>query len=122
VLDLGRSSRVVSPAQWKALLLRDGGCVMPGHDCPPAYVEAHHLISWLNGGPTDLWNLASVCTFGHTLLHERGFLLYLNDDNYWVLRRPDGTEMVGLPLGQTRHTNVTGIEVAMLRGPRGPCG
>jgi hypothetical protein len=122
LLDLGRSTRVVSPAQWRALLLRDGGCVFPGHDCPAAYCEAHHLISWLDGGPTDLWNLAPVCTFGHTLVHERGYQLYLNEMNIWVLRKPDGTEILGLPLGKTRRGNITSIEVAMLNGPRGPCG
>ena len=122
VLNLGRSSRVVSPAQWRALLLRDGGCVIPGHDCPAAYCEAHHLTSWLDGGTTDLGNLAPVCTFGHSLLHERGYRLYLNDNNIWTLRRPDGNEIVGLPLGKTRRGAITSIEVAMLNGPRGPCG
>jgi hypothetical protein len=122
VLDLGRSTRVVSPAQWRALLLRDGGCVVPGHDCPAAFTQAHHLRSWLDGGPTDLWNLASVCTYSHTLVHEHGFVLYLDGSNRWVLRRPDGTELVGLPLGQTRRGDLGSIEVAMINGPRGPCG
>lgn len=122
VLDLGRSQRVVSAAQWTALLLRDGGCVIPGHDCPAAYCEAHHLISWLDGGPTDLRNLAAVCTFGHTLVHERGYRLFLDDEQRWVLEKPDGTQIVGHALGQTRHTNLTSVEVALLNGPRGPCG
>jgi hypothetical protein len=122
VLNLGRSKRLVSPGQWRALLLRDGGCVFPGHDCPPAFTEAHHLRSWLAGGPTDLWNLAAVCTYGHELLHEGGFTLSLNADNRWVLERPDGGKMIGLPLGQTQHTNIASLERGMLNGPRGPCG
>ena len=122
VLDLGRDARVVTPAQWRALLLRDGGCVIPGHDCSPAACQAHHLLSWLLGGPTDLWNLASVCTFGHTLLHERDYRLFLNIENCWVLEKPNGEQIVGLPLGQTGHSNISSIEVAMLNGSRGPCG
>ncbi len=122
LLDLGRSGRVVSPAQWRALLLRDGGCVIPGHDCPAAHTEAHHLVSWLAGGPTDLANLALVCTFGHKLLHERGFTLYLDNDNRWVLRKPDGREITGLPLAQTHHTNNGAFGTTLYGGPRGPCG
>jgi hypothetical protein len=122
VLDLGRAVRVVTSAQWRALLLRDGGCVIPGHDCPASHCQAHHLISWLDGGPTDLRNLAAVCTFGHTLLYERGYRLYLNLENCWVLEKPTGEQIVGLPLGQTGHTNIASIEAAMLNGPRGPCG
>jgi hypothetical protein len=80
------------------------------------------LIHWLDYGPTDLWNLAAVCTFGHTLLHERGYRLYLNLENRWILEKPNGEQIVGLPLGQTGHTNIASIEVAMLNGPRGPCG
>jgi len=121
VLDLGRSTRVVSAAQWRALLLRDGGCVFPGHDCPAAYTEAHHLISWLVLGPTDLWNLALVCTFAHKLVHERDWRLYLNENNIWVAKKPDGTQILGLPLGKTRRGNLTSTETAMLNGPRGPC-
>jgi hypothetical protein len=117
-LNLGRTQRVISPALWKALVLRDGGCVVPEHDCPATWTQGHHLWSWLDGGPTDLWNLALVCTFAHRLIHEGGFALCLNDDNHWVLRRPDGIEIVGLPLGQTHHG---GQAAAILNGPRGPC-
>ncbi|MCZ7525717.1 MAG: DUF222 domain-containing protein [Acidimicrobiia bacterium] len=35
-LDVGRASRTVTPAQWRALLVRDRHCVFPGCDRPPA--------------------------------------------------------------------------------------
>jgi hypothetical protein len=60
-LTVGRASRVVQPAQRSALAVRDGGCVFPGCDRPLAWCEAHHLLSWLDGGRTDLANLAMVC-------------------------------------------------------------
>jgi hypothetical protein len=60
-LEVGRTSRVVTAAQRAALAVRDGGCVFPGCDRPPAWCEAHNLRHWLHGGPTDLANLALLC-------------------------------------------------------------
>ena len=64
VLDLGRTARTASPAQRRALALRDGGCDFPGRDRPPASTEAHHIQYWEDFGPTDLDNLVALC--GHT--------------------------------------------------------
>jgi hypothetical protein len=58
-LDVGRTTRVVQPAQRTALAVRDGGCVFPDCARPLTWCEAHHLISWLDGGPTDLINLVA---------------------------------------------------------------
>jgi hypothetical protein len=121
ILDLGRSQRVVTAAQWKALLVRDGGCVGPGHDCPPAWTQAHHLNPWINGGVTNLDTLALVCSYLHRRIHEDGFALFLREDNRWVLRRPDGTDIIGKPRGQTHHGGPSAIATAILNGPRGPC-
>jgi hypothetical protein len=41
-LEVGRTSRVVQPAQRTALTVRDGGCVFPDCDRPLAWCEAHH--------------------------------------------------------------------------------
>jgi HNH endonuclease len=80
-LELGRSSRVVSPTQRNALAVRDRGCVFPGCQRPLAWCEAHHLRHWLHGGPTDLTNLALVCRAHHRAVHEGGWRL---------ARAPDG--------------------------------
>ena len=80
-LDVGRTSRVVQPGQRSALAVRDGGCVFPGCDRPLAWCEAHHLIHWLDGGPTDLTNLALLCRAHHRAIHEGGWRL---------ARAPDG--------------------------------
>jgi hypothetical protein len=74
-LDLGRTTRVVSPAQRTALSVRDGGCVVPGCDRPLGWCEAHHLWHWLDGGPTDLDNLALLCRAHHRAVHEGGWQL-----------------------------------------------
>ena len=39
-LEVGRATRVVSAAQRTALRVRDGGCVVPGCDRPPAWCDA----------------------------------------------------------------------------------
>jgi hypothetical protein len=69
-LEVGRTSRVVQPAQRIALAVRDGGCVVPGCGRPLGWCEAHHLRHWLSGGPTDLANLALVCRAHHRAVHE----------------------------------------------------
>jgi hypothetical protein len=75
-LEVGRASRVVTPAQRAALVVRDDGCALAGCDRPPAWCEAHHLVHWLHGGPTDLANLALVCRAHHRAVHEGGWRLH----------------------------------------------
>ena len=59
VLDVGRSHRLVTDRQYRALLARQHGhCAHPG--CPNTKnLHAHHRIHWIHGGRTDLSNLAS---------------------------------------------------------------
>ncbi len=70
ILDVGRSTRTVSPALWKALVIRDQHCQHPGCDRPPSDCEAHHLEHWSRGGPTRLENLKLFCWHHHIEEHE----------------------------------------------------
>jgi Domain of unknown function (DUF222)/HNH endonuclease len=79
-LEVGRTSRVVTSAQRTALAVRDGGCVFAGCDRPLAWCEAHHLVHWLDGGPTDLANLALLCRAHHRAVHEGGWRLERGPD------------------------------------------
>src|SRR4051794_30551678 len=65
VLRLGRSHRLVTPAQRAALLARDGGCVIPGCSVPADRCEIHHVDPWADGGGTDITNLVLACTRHH---------------------------------------------------------
>jgi hypothetical protein len=94
-LDLGRSTRVVQPAQRAALAVRDSGCVFPGCARPLSWCEAHHLRHWLDGGPTNLANLALVCRAHHRTVHEQGWQLTRGPDGHFTAtptsrRRPRG--------------------------------
>jgi len=103
VLDLGRSTAVVSAAQRRALTLRDRGCIFPGCDRPPGHCEAHHLIPYARGqdtgGPTDLANLGLLCTRHHHLVHDGGYQIDRNAVTGQVTAaRPGGTVISALPL------------------------
>jgi len=87
VIDVGRSKRVVSPAQRRALNVRDKGCRWPGCDRPASYTSAHHLVHWTKGGPTDLDNLALLCLRHHWLVHE----------GKWQLVKTESGEMLAVP-------------------------
>jgi hypothetical protein len=87
-LDVGRSARTATAAIRKALAVRDRGCVMPGCDRLPPVCEAHHIIHWIDGGVTALYNMVLLCPYHHHFLHER----------HWnVTLRPDGSTELWLP-------------------------
>jgi hypothetical protein len=81
ILDLGRSQRLFSPAQRKALRLRDRRCRAEGCTVPAAWCEAHHLRSWASGGSTDLAAGILFCSHHHHRAH---------DSRYATDRLPNG--------------------------------
>ena len=72
VLDQGFHERYFTGAQRLALARRDHGCSFPGCTIPPQWCEAHHIVEWSLGGPTDLANGALLCGRHHTIVHNRG--------------------------------------------------
>jgi len=64
-LDLYRAKRLATPSQTLALIARDGGCTFPGCTMPPEWTEKHHIKPWVEGGLTNLENLALVCDYHH---------------------------------------------------------
>lgn len=93
ILDLGRTVRLATPAQRKALIARaDGACEWPGCTIPHNWCDAHHLHFWEHGGPTDMANLALVCNHHHKRFHHHGYTATVTPDGLDV-RRPDGTEI-----------------------------
>jgi hypothetical protein len=71
VLDLGRRTRLVTPALRRSLELRDRGCIEPGCTAPAAWCDAHHIVHWTQHGPTGLDNLELRCRQHHLLQHRR---------------------------------------------------
>jgi Domain of unknown function (DUF222) len=79
-VELGRSVRLFSSAQRRLLALRDAGCRFPGCDRPPAFTDAHHVQSWLDGGRTDVINGLLLCRFHHRLVHEGGWTIHVGPE------------------------------------------
>lgn len=77
-LNLGRTQRLYNDRQREALAVRDGGCLWPECDQPPAFAEAHHTRQWKrDSGATDIDHGVLLCRFHHMQLHN----------NHWEIQR-----------------------------------
>jgi hypothetical protein len=77
-LDVGRQRRLVTGPLRRAVLLRDRGCSFPGCDRPPSWVSIHHLVHWVDGGPTSLANSAALCGHHHRTVHHGQWRVTMN--------------------------------------------
>ncbi len=73
VVDVGRATRAISPAQRRALKARYRGCCGPGCDRPMNWTTPHHIEFWAESGPSNLPNLLPLCYYHHRLVHEGGW-------------------------------------------------
>ncbi|MDQ0094590.1 HNH endonuclease signature motif containing protein [Paeniglutamicibacter psychrophenolicus] len=69
ILDLGRTVRGFTPAQRRAIAIRDRGCVVPGCHRPASTNEYHHVKPWQEGGETSVDNGANTCQHHHLMIH-----------------------------------------------------
>ena len=77
VLDLGRESRLFSPAQRIAMEIRDKTCTQVDCTMPAAYCEAHHPRPWSEGGHTNLDGDGKLlCPFHHHRAHDPGWITH----------------------------------------------
>ena len=80
-LDVGRTKRLVTPAQLAALWVRDKHCTYPGCTRQANWCSAHHVIHWIDGGPTALTNLALLCQHHHTYVHRWDLTATITTEN-----------------------------------------
>ena len=95
-VNLGRSARVV-PHKIAALILdRDRMCRNPLCSATKG-LEAHHVVHWTDGGPTNTCNLGALCRHCHRAHHAGKFTIIGNadDPDGLTFRRPDGTIIEG---------------------------
>ena len=109
-LNAGRKQRVVQPALRRALLARDKSCKFPGcsHE---KWLDAHHVMHWIDGGETSLANTLLLCSRHHRLLHEGGFSIRKGLSGEWQFLNAEGQEIAG---GLSYGTEVKEPEVDYL--------
>ncbi|HSK55344.1 MAG TPA: DUF222 domain-containing protein, partial [Jiangellales bacterium] len=103
-LDVGRTRRLFTPAQRRALALRDGdGCAFPGCDRPGSWCDAHHLHHWVDGGPTDLSNGVLLCGHHHQVIHRGEWAVVMATDSRPDFHPPPWIDPNRRPRRNTRH-------------------
>ncbi|MGD7788838.1 HNH endonuclease signature motif containing protein [Propionibacteriaceae bacterium Y1700] len=117
-------------------MVRDQHCQYPG--CHRTrHLKVHHVISWLDGGPTDLDNLMLLCQHHHTAVHE-GRLAVTRLERpvagrtgvtRWHFARPDGSTVVPVidgfrfplclpPLTHPDRSPLTGADLERVQAER----
>ena len=89
-LDVGRSRRLATADQRRALAAMYSHCAYPGCHVSFEHCRIHHVTDWMLGGATDLDRLVPLCATHHHLVHEGGWTLTLDPDRTITLVRPDG--------------------------------
>jgi hypothetical protein len=102
-LDMGRTTRTFTPDQYRAIMVRDGGCRMVDCDAGPEDSEVHHATThWEDGGLTDLVNGLALCRGAghHRLIHEGGWTITGDPNGEITFHDPEGN-----PRGTSRPRN-----------------
>lgn len=87
IVALGTGDRVFGHRQRRAIVLRDGGCIIPGCGVSAAWCEIHHVVEHARGGPTHTDNGVLLCWHHHRSLDRSG----------WGIRMRHGVPEVRAP-------------------------
>ncbi|MDO8107027.1 DUF222 domain-containing protein [Isoptericola sp. b441] len=91
-LDLGRTERLYTGQQRRAVIVRDRQCAWNGCDVPAAYCEVHHIRWWdRHQGRTSVENGVLLCSHHHHVVHQ------LDLDIVRLSRPPSRGPMLGDP-------------------------
>ena len=88
VLDMGRKTRLATPAQARAIRIRDAGCIFPSCDRPAHWCDIHHIDGFSKGGRTDVARMCCLCTRHHTLIHNSKWTIQINPDGTLTVSHP----------------------------------
>jgi len=94
VLDVGRSSRLATAHQRRALESMHSTCAIPDCTIPVGQCQPHHINYWNSGGPTDMANLVPLCASHHRCAHEGGWKLSLDSKSRRLTVRQPGSPHV----------------------------
>jgi Domain of unknown function (DUF222) len=116
-LKLGRTTRLASRAQRRALRTMYPTCAMPGCTVPSRFCQPHHVQWWRDDGLTDLENLLPVCSRHHRAVHEGGWKLALRRDHSYAVTYPDGDRETIPPPAKRRPRRARGHTAPADRPP-----
>lgn len=102
-LDVGRTQRLVPAPIRRGLVVRDRGCAFPGCTRPPAWCDAHHIVSWIDGGVTSLANGVLLCRFHHRVVHRGDWSIHLGADHRPWFTPPDWIDPTRQPRLNRSH-------------------
>jgi len=88
ILDMGHKARFATPAQARAIRIRDAGCIFPSCDRPPQWCDIHHIDGFAKGGNTDVARMACLCTRHHTMIHNTKWTITINPDGTFTISHP----------------------------------
>ncbi len=88
VLDYNKATPDIPRALRRAIQRRDGRCQFDGCDRKWQWCDVHHLVPSEEGGLTNEQNLALVCRFHHTLIHQGGWKLIRQRDGRLLTTSP----------------------------------
>jgi hypothetical protein len=74
-IDIGRAQRYFTAKQRRAMAGRDGGCMFPGCERPPADCEAHHINPWARSVRNRISETRDgilLCRRHHKAIHDAG--------------------------------------------------
>jgi len=89
-IDVGRSKRLATVHQRRALEAHHTTCAIADCDVPFHRCQVHHIDYWENGGRTDLDNHVPLCTRHHHAVHEGGWTVSLDPETRVLSFQPPG--------------------------------
>ncbi len=125
VLWQGRAVRFATPAQVRALIARDGGCVSCG--AHHSRCVAHHRLPFeaAIAGATDIDNLVLLCESCHHHVHNAHLTLFRDAHGDWKTRAATAEEIApagGPPAKRRPNRHSTRSGGPRNRGDREPPG
>jgi hypothetical protein len=92
-LDVGRTKRLFTVAQRRAVIARDGQCVWNGCEQHASRCEVHHIRWWdRDHGATSVTNAALLCKHHHSETHRLDLTIQrLEKPPGWVRRQGNRT-------------------------------
>ena len=79
-IDVGRTQRLATAAQHRAIEALHTTCVIADCTVPVTMCELHHVHHWEHGGLTNLANLIPMCSYHHHRSHEQRWQHIVNPD------------------------------------------